>query len=363
MLHFCIGLPSGFAEWCDALITCLMTQSLGPAETTSVDSIEEFTIAVIKARSPHMVMGLRQPRSNLSRTVLEAGIPFILAVDDPRLALHHLVARHGADFVEAVRMVARSCAAIVTFASAPGALVLRAEQQDWGSSLATAIAHHLSLPAGGSVIAGALEAAAAREGSAVRDTFDAWWATLDESWQTISNSALNAYIEYFGGNDLGPITWERELFFIGDEPGRQGTAAATRPIDITGRPRYLIFGPFLAVPPGNWSADIALGFSPEAAELSYVVEAGAPTRLAATTVEPRGVREMEINLPFVIDESVSGPLEIRVWNERAAFDGRLALGYVRLARRTEIRDDARQFFATALDARTAPADAAISSDE
>jgi hypothetical protein len=363
MLHFCIGLPSGFAEWCDILITCLMTQGLGPTETIGVDSIEEFTIAVIKARSPHMVMGLRQPRSNLSRTVLEAGIPFILAVDDPRLALHYLVARHGVDFLEAVRMVARSCAGIVTFASAPGALVLRAEQQHWESSLATAIAHHLSLPSDASVIAEALETAAARESSAGRDTFQAWWASLDEAGQTIANSALAAYVEYFGGSDLGPITWERELFFIGDEPGRQGAAAATRPIDITGRPRYLIFGPFLSLPPGNWSADIALGFSAEAAELSYVVEAGAPTRLAATTVDPRGAREMEINLPFVIDETVSGPLEIRVWNERTAFDGRLALGYVTLARRPEIRDDARQFFATALERGAAPVDAAISSGE
>ncbi len=112
----------------------------------------------------------------------------------------------------------------------------------------------------------------------VRSADSMWWDSLAEPEQALVNGALGAYVDYFTGGDLTSITWERDLFFIGDQP----KVRATRPIDVTGRARCLIYGPYIMLPPGSWSASILLGFSKEAAELGYVVEV-----VAGTHSQPR----------------------------------------------------------------------------
>jgi hypothetical protein len=51
-----------------------------------------------------------------------------VALQDPRHSLRDLVIGQGIDFAEAVRLVARSCAAITRCIQEPDALVLRPDQ-------------------------------------------------------------------------------------------------------------------------------------------------------------------------------------------------------------------------------------------
>ena len=50
----------------------------------------------------------------------------------------------------------------------------------------------------------------------------------------------------------------------------------------------------------------------------------------------------------MIDDLVDQPLQIRIANERAAFDGRLALGYVTMASQTAIPPATRDRLTAAL---------------
>ena len=354
MILFSIGLPSRFAEWCDFLSLNLAQRTLGEVAAIAAETLDDLAIAVIKTRATHLVIGSRQPVTQLSHAVAGAGAKFIVALDDPRFALYDLVRHHGVDLVEAVRIIARSCASMIGVSEIPGALVLRSEG-DWGYPLAAAIAGHFDLAVSEADLAVSVETLPAMRSLADADGFDAWWTGLDEPQRAVANGALAAYVSYFAGEEFGPVTWERDLFILGDEEKRpHEPVPATRPIDITGRSRFLIYGPYLALPPGSWLASITLGFSPEAAEMSYLVEIGAASAiLATTTVAPRGAQSMEVNLAFAIDQSVGGPLDVRILNERAAFDGRLALGYVTLSPRGQIRNDALKFFASALDVANA----------
>src|SRR5713101_3257829 len=125
MIFFSIGLPSYFTEWCDNVTTRLVQQTLGPVEAVSADTIEQFALAVIKAGSPYLVVGSRQTVGSLWEALPQANKGIIVVLDDPRLALENLVVRHGFDFVEATRMVAKSCAAVVSCMLIPGTLILR----------------------------------------------------------------------------------------------------------------------------------------------------------------------------------------------------------------------------------------------
>jgi hypothetical protein len=352
MIFFSIGLSSRFAEWCDAVTGGQAQRSLGGVETVAANTIEELALAFIKTRSQHLVVGSRAPVGRLRAALIQANRRFILALDDPRLALHELVVRQGLDFVYAMRIVANSCASMVSCLSIPGALVLHGDQaaQD-PLRTAASIAHHLELPSRKDEIADLVEELTTLDLTSERSEAASWWGGLDEARRTLINGALEAYALHFSdGTDLGTITWERDLFYMGKDPPEQPLSSASQPIDITGRPRALVFGPYINLPPGPWTATVTLGFSREAAEMSYIVDimADVARQLTHVRVEPGNERILEVSLHFSIDDSLVMGIEVRVHNERAAFDGRLALGDVTFTTHGHIRSETREFINTAL---------------
>jgi hypothetical protein len=215
---------------------------------------------------------------------------------------------------------------------------------------AKAIARHLELGLSEAQVAGIADELM-NEGAVYPQTEDdAWWDGLETSEQALVKGALEAYAHHFTGSDFGTITWERELFYIVDEPHRDAYPPATRPVDVTGSPRPLVFGPYISLPCGSWSTMVALGFSHEAAEMSYLVEIFAGYQLTHVRIVPGSKRFVEVSLEFVVDAALNQPIQVRVWNERAAFDGRLALGHVTVTPHTTMRPETSNYFATALGA-------------
>jgi hypothetical protein len=349
MFFFCIGLPSRFAEWCQAVTARFVENILGPVREIYVDTLDQFAVQAIQAESPYAVVASWQIAGPLWASLAEANKPFLLVRDHPHHALENLVVRHGEAFLEATRTVARSCATMVSCATLPGALVLDAAR-DAADPVATAaaIARHFGFAGGDADIAALLGPLA--EADLLPDPAEhrSWWEQLDDAQRALVTGAVDPYVARLAGGDLGPIVWERDLFYMNEEPPREIDPPASRPIDVTGRPRYFLYGPYITLPPGAWSATIALGLSAEAAELSYLVEvcAGAEVVLAAVTLQPGQQRVIETNLNFSIAEP--GMIEIRMLNERAAFDGRLALGHVVLTPAGTLRPETRSYLETVL---------------
>jgi hypothetical protein len=349
MILFSVGLPGRFTEWCDAVTARLAQHALGAVEVVSLNTLDELALAMIRTGASHFVICSRQPGGGVQTALSQAGRRFIAVLDEPRVALRDLAMRPGYDLVTATRAVASSCASMSSYGGLPGALVLSAG--DGGRdpvAIAATIARHLELAVG--------DADIERVVSELRDEGivsaptedDAWWDRLQEPERALVNGALGAYVEHFTGGDFGEITWERELFFLFEDPPAQEPVAATRAIDITGRMRCLLYGPFINLPPGSWSARVILGFSAEAAGMSYVVEAFAGSQLNYVRIQPGNKHVLEVNLHFSIDASVDHPIQIRIHSERAAFDGRLALGYVALTQEANVRNDARVYLTTML---------------
>jgi hypothetical protein len=349
MIFFCVGFPSRFADWCDAVTTRLVQRAHGSTEVVSLNTLEELAIAAIRAGTAHLVVRSRQPASRVAMALSDVQRRFIAILDEPRAAVQDLATRPGYSVVAATRAVASSCASLLSYVSMPGGLVLSAIQNGQDPlTTATAIAHHLELSVNEVDITNIVEAL--DDGGIVpfRPDEDGWWGRLQESEQGLITGALGAYVEYFRGQELGKITWERELFFISDEPAALEPVPATRPVDITGRIRYLVYGPFIHLPPGSWSATVIFGLSSEATRIPYIVEVFAGTRLTHVRVEPEREGVVEVNLHFTIEESVDQPVQIRIHTERAAFDGRLAIGYVTMTPQEKVRADARTYLTNIL---------------
>jgi hypothetical protein len=345
MIFPSIGLPSSFTEWCDNVTARLVQYALGPVEIVGADTIEQFALAVLKTGSPYQVLGSRQTVGRLWTALTQANKGIIVIIDEPRLALENLVVRHNCDFVEATRIVARSCAAVVSTTSVPGGLVLSAAA-DGANPLGTAetIARHFQLGINEADIANillGLDQWPWPQKGAV------WWNSLTEAERTLASGALDPYVAHFAGGDLAPITWERELFFVKNDEREELGRSASHPADITGRPRYVLLGPYITLAPGSWSATIALGFSQEAAQVSYIVDVHTDTRLAHARIEPGQQRFVEVKLDFSLPEPLN--VSIGVYIERAAFDGRVALGHVVLTY-AKPRPQTQNYFADALGA-------------
>jgi hypothetical protein len=344
MIFFSVGLPGRFAEWCDVVTLRLAQRALGSVELLTLNTLEELALAMIRTGASHLVVCSRQPGGGVQTALTQAGRRFVAVLDKPLIALRDLALRPGYDLVGAIREVACSCAVMSGYSSFPGALVLTADNGQDPVSIATAIARHLDLNVSEPEIEKIICTLKDEGIVPGRSEDSVWWHSLAEPEQALVTGALGAYVQHFAGGDLTSITWERELFLIGDRPNEK----ATRPIDVTGRARCLIYGPYITLPPGSWSVSVLLGFSKEAAELGYVVEVVAGTHLSRVNLRPEGGGVFEASLTISIEASTDQPVEVRLFNEQAGFDGRLALGQVILRRQLTSRPEKRSEFASAL---------------
>jgi len=111
------------------------------------------------------------------------------------------------------------------------------------------------------------------------------------------------------------IWWERETFLSSESDDNRCPAV----IDVTGQARYLTYGPFIELRPGFWRARVLLEVCIDAARRRLAVQFGVEP--AYTTVElPYGVPgRHEIVVEHRLAEA--GPVQIRLYLQRAAFHG------------------------------------------
>jgi hypothetical protein len=344
MIFFSIGLPSRLSRWCDALVLRLLEHHFGATEAVALNGLEDLAIALIRTKAAHLLACSRHPAAQLQTEIIKANRPVLVALGDPIEAVRHLVEEAGYDLTDATRAVANSCAAMKALAAAAHALVLVPDNLRDPRAVAEAIADHLQIPVEPGKWPRLLEAVSPPEEKDRRS----WLDGLSQAQNAMVTGALEPYTAFLSGGNLETLIWEPGLFYMSEEPVAPGLVPVTRPVEITGRARFLVYGPFISLPPGRWVAEIVLGFSAEAAGVGFTVEIFAGTSLAHTGIESTGEQVTEIRLDFTIANSANQPLQIRIYNTRAAFDGRLALGYAALTRQAAVSEAIRERLTSAL---------------
>jgi hypothetical protein len=221
-----------------------------------------------------------------------------------------------------VQLVASSCAGVTRYASSPGALALsRDRYADDPVGAARLIARHLALPLGDADIEEIVGDLAAPGSILEPSEGSAQWDGLGAEEQRAVAGALDPFVSYLSTGVLPPLTWEKELFFLGDRPNER----ATDIIDMTGRARCLLHGPHIMLPPGSWSLSIKLFFSRAAAEHDFYAEVVADRSIASSIIRPQTEGVFELSLAFALEPTTDYPISIRLSTQRAAFDGSVAV--------------------------------------
>lgn len=329
MFLFVFGLPGEFAEWCDRVAVALARHALGPTELIAADTLEEIALNAMQTGVSQAVVSSRAPGGKLRAALVEARQNFVVALDDPGAALVDLVVGRGVDLAEAVQAVASGCGALVAYRSMPGALILRSDpggQQPLAT--AAAIARHWRIAMADSEIAETVADLAADLPARPRHDRLAWWNGLPAADQEMATGALLPYIEQQAMGPWSSPSWTNELFFHGD--GSYQRAAG--PIEVTGRPRCLLCGPYIMLAPGAWSLVLTMLFTGSAAEHEFFVEINADRLLASDMIRPRQEGRASVTIDFLLSDTTEHPVFIRVSSVRAVFDGTIAVVSAALTR-------------------------------
>ncbi len=279
----------------------------------------------------------------MSDALVQNHVRFLLAIASPRAAVSDMIAKRGYDLVGALRGVASSAGVTRRLASLPDALVLQSDHQ-YKTPAATArtICDHFDIAISDHDLRRILSQV---DSSGVRDA-EQWWSDLSDDQRILIDEALEGFCE--PGGQAERFTWSPQLFFMGDSPNE----APTQAIDITGRARCLLYGPFITIPPGHWSVHVTLASSKASGGTAFVVEAFAGSPLGHVVIHaPAAGGVFDAHLTFTIessDASADHPFQVRIFNERAVFDGRLGLGKVTLTAQTLAKAEVTQALAASL---------------
>jgi hypothetical protein len=337
MIFLSMGLPGHFAEWCDAVMARLAVRAGGEVVSRTFPPIEEMFgydgIAstldelgrlLIGNSARHLVIGARHPDETLRKALSERTARFVVVLDDPRNAAADILAETGADPKMVVRAVANSCPLVMQYYGLPGALTLHADRARGDPAAAvSAIAAHFGMAVEPDAVASIVSELAALGTWAPPPGEDEPAARLPAATRKMFDGALLGYRNLFLDGGLDQAIWTRDLFHLAVDPG----GSPTELIDVAGGGRVLIYGPYIHLPRGSWTARVVVGFSQEAAGHTYLIDVFADGQLASTTFQPDGAGVYNADLTFSLGDPSGKGVEVRVMVVSDNARGQIAFGH------------------------------------
>lgn len=325
-----VGLPGRFAERCENLLCRLAAAGCGEPAFFVANSLQELGARLLPGESLHAVVVVRRPRADLAETLRRSGKPFLIALEEPQACVAALMQDHGVGFLAAVRAVANALSTILPLIYAPTALILRAAEHSDSTALAKVIATHYGL-AVDDAIAQTVAVSVERDVTPSTPLAPPFHMPQAEPAQSpfdpdfsrmLPDLMTGALQPAWAALTQGPqeIHWHRDLFQDGDHPGQPPPPV----LDVTGLGRCLVYGPYIHLPAGSWSCSLTLGCSKLAVGLKMIAEIFAADVLGRVSFEISEPGFFEIEFSCVLP-SQDCPVEIRLFNAAATFEGHIAL--------------------------------------
>lgn len=134
--------------------------------------------------------------------------------------------------------------------------------------------------------------------------------------------AVTAAFSMYRDNDLAvstPIPWSEKLFVYDERASRDWPDWGV--LDLTGRPRMLVWGPNVALPPGIWRGTVRFGVDDAAASRGLRIDWGTRTMCVSEYVVPGTAGLFEVALDWRFEETDAA--EMRLILTEGCFMGRL----------------------------------------
>lgn len=302
------GSPGPLMDWTSGLIAGAIAARQGSVEHWPIDGETRWSPS-----DPAADTGIRLFLGNFLQDhwvapIRDGQILAILVLDDIGLVWERLRGQ-GQSPAEATHNMVAVATAFGDITGAAGVLSVVASDKDDLGALAMRILRHIGLP------------------DAVVDLPETDLRPLSvlvpDELRAAIDTVIRPAFAYGAGGGRVPVIWPRDRLFWGDSPGNP----LPRVLDLTGPSRILAYGPYLALPPGQWTMSTMFALSPASrgAMLSLGLYSANELGRIAFTAEGPGL--FKATVPVVV-ESSRQHLEIRLISERGAIEGTIGMGEI-----------------------------------
>ncbi len=239
----------------------------------------------------------------------------IVVLEQPELAFDEL-RQQGVAPIDALRTLVATAMPFGALSGCDSVLMLDAT--DWGDTAATGrrILHHSGWDIAEDRAQVWLENFAATEPPQRQPVLDPQDAAL-------LAPVLQPALHHAATGLRQPVVWPRGCLRWGDQPEEP----APRVVELTGWSRILVFGPYLPLPPGDWTMRTVLAFSPAAREARLTLELRGQEVIGRCrfTVERPGLfaAVMRVTIP-----SPHHALELQLRLDHGVIEGCLGIDHV-----------------------------------
>lgn len=149
---------------------------------------------------------------------------------------------------------------------------------------------------------------------------------VSENLLEIARSVVQPFDGKLIKDQVSSLTWPQESFLLADKGGEPSEGE----IELVGRARCLVYGPYFHLPSGEWNAKFSLGIEHNVYGQIFTIEVHSDGLLSKIRVRPSGTGSFAAEAAFRID-SPKTPIEIRLFTDSGSIEGSIAYWFVELS--------------------------------
>lgn len=321
---------------CLRIAAALCEEHSGGADVVNAETLDTLQTGLAQRTHAGLILTGHVFEDRMQEVILTSEQPLLVVLDTGVDATRWLAAERKCDDIAAARAVTQIYAAMTPIVLSAKAIVVDARQlaavgfPDAIAYIATTMGLHLSpmqvdtvarkIAGEGSAATGSVAEVLVRDG---RLDAERGYANAALTVDPAVAAALSGFDALLGKRPTSAFRWDGSLFLGADRGGER----LGGPIDLTGRSRTLIYGPYLHVPAGRWSATSVFEVRSNRAGALVAMDVFNGTELAAARAELPDDGVFSATLSFTVDDPRK-PIEVRLSLVTSAIEGELGWRYV-----------------------------------
>lgn len=327
-----LGAPGSLAAWVYAAVQAAAKSAVVPFDTLWIDREHQIP----PARGPRILLS-QYPSLDLIAQ-LQAGLgPAVVILEDPiDLVWHHRRA-YKTNLAEGLKTISAAFVANAALRHHPRLFFVQRGLQEPLRDVLWRLVHHLGMTMNPKTYGTLVTSQAATDDPEGQLTLEATIAKrmphygppqrfartapeheLSGRDATIISQVLDPLFSSSIGRTSAPIHWPPAVFLNADKPGEP----IPERIDVTGPSRNLVYGPYIALPPGLYDGEIVLEPSPDLVPMRFSVELHGADQIARVVFTLEHPLAQAVSFRFEHLRSAQG-IEIRLRNENGTLSGTL----------------------------------------
>jgi hypothetical protein len=342
-----LGMPGIMSFWGTVALGAIASEAFDDHCVFQVETLEDMQNAWKNRTSENVIITSHYPDTELCEFLLRTNAPYVIFSENAVDCVTYLARQLAREDIGLIRSVSASIACISQMRPHPFLMNLNREK------IGTVPIHRvvgqicrqlrISLTSAGMVqclkqlgmddadSATQIDQIPTFEKSAAR--INSFYAPPGENPTDVPPNLLQIardVVEPFDGkllrDQVSSLIWPQESFLLADKGGEP----AGGEIELVGRARCLVYGPYFHLPSGEWNATYSLGIEENVYGQIFTIEVHSDGLLSKIRVRPTGTGSFAAEAAFRIDRP-KNPIEIRLFTDTGSIEGSIAYWSVELS--------------------------------